>query len=155
MAALTPSSFEVGAAITGGAAGHGGGRLDRVAEWVGAAGRPLVGRAGEVAAVVGLVHGAARSEAGALLVAGEAGVGKTVLVREACARVGEGADLIWGSCPPLTSLAVPTRNIGHHAALPQHATDVGILRGCPHDDRARGNLDRHGVQFLTAYVAGA
>jgi DNA-binding CsgD family transcriptional regulator len=78
-----------------------------VAEWVGAAGRPLVGRAGEVAAVVGLVHGAARSEAGALLVSGEAGVGKTVLVREACARVGEGADLIWGSCLPLTSLAVP------------------------------------------------
>jgi len=39
--------------------------------------------------------------------------------------------------------------------LPQHATDVGILSGCPHYDRARGNLDRHGVHFLTAYVAGA
>lgn len=24
-----------------------------------------------------------------------------------------------------------------------------------HYDRARGNLDRHGVHFLTAYVAGA
>ena len=28
-------------------------------------------------------------------------------------------------------------------------------RTTPHDDPARGNLDRHGVHFLTAYVAGA
>jgi integrase/recombinase XerD len=27
-------------------------------------------------------------------------------------------------------------------------------RTTEHDDRARGNLDRHGVHFLTAYVAG-
>lgn len=28
------------------------------------------------------------------------------------------------------------------------------LRTTEHYDRARGNLDRHGVHFLTAYVAG-
>jgi integrase/recombinase XerD len=28
-------------------------------------------------------------------------------------------------------------------------------RTTEHYDRARGNLDRHGVHFLTAYVAGA
>jgi hypothetical protein len=27
-------------------------------------------------------------------------------------------------------------------------------RTTEHDDRARGNFDRHGVHFLTAYVAG-
>jgi integrase/recombinase XerD len=27
-------------------------------------------------------------------------------------------------------------------------------RTTEHYDRARGNLDRHGVHFLTAYVAG-
>ncbi len=73
----------------------------------GVARRPLVGRAGEIEAVVGLVHAATRGQAGALLVSGEAGVGKTALVREACARVGEVADVVWASCLPLTSMAVP------------------------------------------------
>ncbi|MGH9249366.1 MAG: AAA family ATPase [Acidimicrobiales bacterium] len=73
----------------------------------GAAHRPLVGRVGEVEAVAGMVHAAASDEAGALLVSGEAGVGKTALVREACARVGQVADVVWGSCLPLTWLAVP------------------------------------------------
>ncbi len=54
-----------------------------------------------------MVHAAASDEAGALLVSGEAGVGKTALVREACARVGQVADVVWGSCLPLTWLAVP------------------------------------------------
>ena len=29
-----------------------------------------------------------------------------------------------------------------------------LPRTTEHYDRARGNLDRHGVHFLTAYVAG-
>ena len=69
--------------------------------------RPLVGRAGEIDAVVGLVQDAARGQAGALLISGEAGVGKTALVREASAQVGEVADVLWAPCLPLTSLAVP------------------------------------------------
>jgi DNA-binding CsgD family transcriptional regulator/tetratricopeptide (TPR) repeat protein len=66
-----------------------------------------VGRAGEVADVVGLVRDAARGHAGALLVSGEAGVGKTALVREACAQVASVAAVLWAPCLPLTSLAVP------------------------------------------------
>ena len=84
-----------------------GGRLARVADRAGVARRLLVGRAGEVAAVIGLVDGAVQGEAGALLISGEAGVGKTALVREACEQVGEVADVLWAPCLPLTSLAVP------------------------------------------------
>ena len=71
-----------------------GGRLARVADRAGVARRLLVGRAGEVAAVTGLVDGAVQGEAGALLISGEAGVGKTALVREACEQVGEVADVL-------------------------------------------------------------
>ena len=75
---------------------------------LGGARRPLVGRAGEIDAVVGLVQdAAARGEGGALLVSGEAGVGKTALVREASAQVAADADVLWAPCLPLTSLAVP------------------------------------------------
>jgi hypothetical protein len=54
-----------------------------------------------------------------------------------------------------------------HAAI-TNALDAGVPvrdaqilarhanpRTTEHHDRARGNLDRHGVYFLTAYVAGA
>jgi integrase/recombinase XerD len=54
----------------------------------------------------------------------------------------------------------------HHAAI-TNALDAGVPlrdaqilarhaepRTTEHYDRARGNLDRHGVHFLTAYVAG-
>jgi hypothetical protein len=45
--------------------------------------------------------------------------------------------------------------LGHHEGMPErilarHADP----RTTEHYDRARGNLDRHGVHFLTAYVAG-
>jgi hypothetical protein len=66
-----------------------------------------VGRAGEIDAVVGLVNDATRGEAGALLVSGEAGVGKTALAREAATQVAADADVLWAPCLPLTSLAVP------------------------------------------------
>jgi DNA-binding CsgD family transcriptional regulator len=69
--------------------------------------RPLVGRAGELATVVGLLRGAVGGRAGALLVSGEAGVGKTTLARAACSQVVDFADVVWGSCLPLASLAVP------------------------------------------------
>ena len=42
----------------------------------------------------------------------------------------------------------------HHGALGASARRHADPRTTQHDDRARGNLDRHGVHFLTAYVAG-
>ena len=50
---------------------------------------------------------------------------------------------------PVTSLdaGVPLRDA---QILARHADP----RTTEHYDRARGNLDRHGVHFLTAYVAG-
>ena len=69
--------------------------------------RPLAGRVGEMDEVVRLVRTAAEGRSGALLIAGEAGVGKTVLVRESCAVVADTVDIVWASCLPLTSMAVP------------------------------------------------
>jgi AAA ATPase domain len=85
----------------------GGGRLDQVADQFGVARRPLVGRAGEIDAITRLLQDAAGGRGGALLISGEAGVGKTALVREASSQVGEAADVLWAPCLPLTSLAVP------------------------------------------------
>ena len=69
-----------------------------------------------------------------------------------------------------TVAAIPRHISPHslrHAAI-TNALDAGVPlrdaqilarhadpRTTEHDDRARGNLDRHGVHFLTAYVAGA
>jgi hypothetical protein len=78
-----------------------------VAERAAVARQPLAGPVSEIAAVVGLLEAAARDDGGALLVSGEAGVGKTALVREASAQGGEVADVLWAPCLPLTSLAVP------------------------------------------------
>jgi DNA-binding CsgD family transcriptional regulator len=84
-----------------------GGRLDGVADRNGAARGALVGRAGEIDAVNGLLRAAARGDAGALLISGEAGVGKTALAREVTTRTNDDADVLWAPCLPLTSLAVP------------------------------------------------
>jgi AAA ATPase domain len=107
MQGLDPSSLQDLGHWSGGRAMHCGGRLGGVADRDGVARRPLVGRAGEVGAVVGLVDRATRGDGCALLVSGEAGVGKTALVREAWARFGAVADVLWAQCLPLTSLAVP------------------------------------------------
>jgi DNA-binding CsgD family transcriptional regulator len=69
--------------------------------------QPLVGRTGELAEVDAVIRGAVAGDAGALLISGEAGVGKTALVGEACSRESAVVDVLWASCLPLTSLAVP------------------------------------------------
>ncbi len=78
-----------------------------MADRAGLARRPLVGRAGEIDAVTELLRAAATGEAGALLISGEAGVGKTALAREVMTRADGEADVLWAPCLPLTSLAVP------------------------------------------------
>ena len=133
-----------------------GGRLDRVADRAGVARRPLVGRAGELDVVTGLVRDAARGDAGALLVSGEAGVGKTALVREASAQVGDSVDVIWGSCLPLTSMAVPFLPLA--SALRTWAADrdvpVPALGGSVGDGPAEFDawLDERCRQHLVALV---
>ena len=48
------------------------------------------------------------------------------------------------------------RGLGHNTVAAKGRSWPGTpTRERPeHYDRARGNLDRHGVHFLTAYVAG-
>jgi hypothetical protein len=41
-----------------------------------------------------------------------------------------------------------------HSATSRSSPGTPTPKNTEHDDRARGNLDRHGVHFLTAYVAG-
>jgi DNA-binding CsgD family transcriptional regulator len=67
----------------------------------------VIGRADELAALRALVDRAVRGTASTLLLSGEAGVGKTALARCAGAEAANRAGLIWASCLPLTSLAVP------------------------------------------------
>jgi site-specific recombinase XerD len=73
------------------------------------------------------------------------------------------------SCASGKAAAIPRHVSPHslrHAAI-TNALDAGVPlrdaqilarhadpRTTQHYDRARGNLDRHGVHFLTAYVAG-
>lgn len=40
------------------------------------------------------------------------------------------------------------------AERPENVNELSLHSRCATCDRARGNLDRHGVHFLTAYVAG-
>jgi DNA-binding CsgD family transcriptional regulator len=68
--------------------------------------RRLAGRAGAVGDVVELLRRALRNQFGALLVTGDAGIGKTALVAEACTRVADRADVVWGTCLPLGSREV-------------------------------------------------
>lgn len=66
-----------------------------------------MGRPGELDVLGALLTSAESGHAGALLIAGDAGVGKTALVQAACARVGPSTVVLAGSCLPLTSMTVP------------------------------------------------
>jgi DNA-binding CsgD family transcriptional regulator/tetratricopeptide (TPR) repeat protein len=77
------------------------------------AGRPyrsgaaLVGRDDELERIGRVLPGGAGEPAVGLIVDGDAGVGKTSLVRAACARLRTGTLVLSGACLPLTSLTVP------------------------------------------------
>ncbi|WP_022884441.1 helix-turn-helix transcriptional regulator [Glaciibacter superstes] len=73
----------------------------------GVIGPVLVGRTGELGVVSALLNRAAAGEAGAMLIFGDAGVGKTTLVQRACASAGSSALVLFGACLPLTSMTVP------------------------------------------------
>jgi tetratricopeptide (TPR) repeat protein len=95
----------------------------------------LTGRDGELAILAGLVKAVAAGHGSAVLVEGEPGIGKSVLVRTALAGAAdEGCQVSWGTCdeldqvlplqPLLDGLHVrePSRN-------PRRAAIVRILRG--------------------------
>jgi len=67
----------------------------------------FVGREEELRRLERGLHSAAMGRPGTLLVAGEAGVGKTRLVHEFADRVGGEAQVLLGSCIPLTGSALP------------------------------------------------
>ncbi|WP_299442087.1 LuxR family transcriptional regulator [uncultured Phycicoccus sp.] len=68
----------------------------------------LVGRAEELGVLTNLVRGARDGRFGAVVLQGDAGIGKTTLVRAACeTAAGEGALVLPGTCLPLTAVSVP------------------------------------------------
>jgi DNA-binding CsgD family transcriptional regulator len=67
----------------------------------------LAGRAAEVEQLLDLVTDAVGGRSGGLLLAGEAGVGKTSLVRRVCSDAGDAVVSLWGTCLPLLSTTVP------------------------------------------------
>lgn len=82
-------------------------RLDRMAhdrEWS----RPdLVGRATELGEIDAVLRGARARTAVTLVVSGDAGVGKTALVNQACVNVDSTALILTGGCLPLASVSFP------------------------------------------------
>ena len=66
----------------------------------------FVGRERELGTIRGLLERSAAEEAQALVVSGDAGVGKTALVAHACSK-GRRALTIFGACLPLTSMSIP------------------------------------------------
>ncbi|MBG6237681.1 DNA-binding CsgD family transcriptional regulator/tetratricopeptide (TPR) repeat protein [Mycetocola sp. CAN_C7] len=73
----------------------------------GVTGPVLVGRDQELGLVDALIAGAAGGESATLLISGEAGMGKTVLVQDACTRVTDDTVVLTGACLPMASVAVP------------------------------------------------
>jgi predicted ATPase len=67
----------------------------------------FVGREEELRRLQQGLESAAAGEPGALLVAGEAGIGKTRLVREFTDRIGGEAQVLLGSCIPLSGGGLP------------------------------------------------
>jgi len=65
----------------------------------------MAGRADETAMVLALAQDATRGRAGTLLISGEAGIGKTALLRGACAELA--ARILWAPCLPMTGLTAP------------------------------------------------
>ncbi len=70
-------------------------------------GEDLVGRAKELAAIGASLDAAAAGASGTLIVTGDAGVGKTVLVRQACNTAQSAPWIFAGAALPLVSMTVP------------------------------------------------
>jgi DNA-binding CsgD family transcriptional regulator len=98
--------------------------------------RELVERAPFLAELSALL-GEARRAGRLVLVGGEAGVGKSALVRRFCAEHAAGARVLWGACDPLFTPRPlgPIADIGEHAA---GGLAAAVARGAPpHELAAR------------------
>jgi DNA-binding CsgD family transcriptional regulator len=67
----------------------------------------LVGRQTELGVVGAVLERASSGDAVSFLISGDAGVGKTALVQQACKRADRSALTLAGACLPLTSMTVP------------------------------------------------
>ncbi|MGB3685552.1 MAG: AAA family ATPase [Ornithinimicrobium sp.] len=67
----------------------------------------FVGRDDEQAAVRAVIERSVAGSAGALLIAGDAGVGKTALVEQVCSRLDPRVVVLTGSSLPLSAMTVP------------------------------------------------
>ncbi|MDQ0575459.1 helix-turn-helix transcriptional regulator [Agromyces albus] len=94
----------------------------------------FIGRERELGSIRSLLHRAAGGEAQALVVSGDAGVGKTALVARACATLPDAFTLV-GTCLPLTSMSIPLlpirsalRGFGRPEPAPPDSVDTGEER---------------------------
>ncbi|CAL9614152.1 helix-turn-helix transcriptional regulator [Streptomyces sp. enrichment culture] len=91
---------------------------------------PLVGRDDELARLAGVLEGARRGQARAVLLAGDAGVGKTRLLDEVAVRAAaDGMTVVTGHCVDLGDVGLPylpfTEVLGRLAADERFAAVVG------------------------------
>lgn len=87
----------------------------------------FVGRERELGTIWGLLDRSAAEEAQALVVSGDAGVGKTALVAHACSN-GRKALTIFGACLPLASMSIPLMPIrAALRAMDEDADDMGPI----------------------------
>ena len=104
----------------------------------GTEGDGIVGRAAQLAALRTFLDTAASGSARSLLISGDAGVGKTALVQQACRAAGSAPWIFSGTALPLASMSVPFlalrtafRNAPHVDGV-EHPTN--IISGQAHPD---------------------
>jgi DNA-binding CsgD family transcriptional regulator/ribosomal protein S18 acetylase RimI-like enzyme len=106
----------------------------------------LLERAAELSMLVDCLEAVGRSSRGhVLLVGGEAGVGKTTLLRRFCEARGQSARVLWGACDPLFTpsplgplLAVAEESGGElQAVVARGAMPYEVVTALGHELRAR------------------
>jgi hypothetical protein len=105
--------------------------------WVLSPSTPFVGRATQLRALVSAVQAADRGEGAVSFVAGEAGIGKTRLLREVCAQIDR--PVLWSGCQPDAPAFWPWRQVIHRLRVKQpslwdecdaaYADDLAVLLG--------------------------
>ncbi|MEP7035944.1 MAG: AAA family ATPase [Actinomycetota bacterium] len=93
----------------------------------------VVGRGAEEQVLAVMLEAAANGEPGAVFVHGEAGIGKTALVRGACGRFG--GEVLWGTCVHFGAASVP------FAALASALDGWAAGAGAPARDEVLAGLD--------------